>query len=79
MTPPNLIQIGNRIFNVNAIRHIEIEGPKVINVFLFEDNLPFQFVDDDAEALLIILNAGYVSTPDSVASGVSDPSKHEFN
>jgi hypothetical protein len=60
MPKPNLVQIGNRILNINAIRYIEIEGPQIVNVHLFEEERPLQFIDAEGDALMAALNTGYV-------------------
>jgi hypothetical protein len=68
MLKPNLIQIGNRILNINAIRYLEIDGPQVVNVHVYEEALPLQFVEAEADALLAVLDTGYVCKVDPAMS-----------
>jgi hypothetical protein len=59
MSKPSLIQIGNRIVNLDAVRYMEIDGPNIVNVYL-PDDVTLQFIKADAHALLAVLNDGYV-------------------
>jgi len=59
MPKPCLIQIGNRILNVNAIRHIDIEG-RILNVYVSEEERPLQFMEAEGDALLAVLETGYL-------------------
>lgn len=60
MSKPNLIQIGSRILNLNAVRYIDIDGPQIVNVYIYEQDQPLQFIEAEAGALLAILKGGYV-------------------
>jgi hypothetical protein len=60
MLKPSLIYIGDRVLNLEAVRYIEIEGPHLVNVYITDRKEPLQFTEEDAHALVDILNNGYV-------------------
>ena len=60
MPRPNLIVVGDRVLNLEAVRYLEIEGPHLVNVFITGRNDPLQFTGPDAHTLIDILNSGYV-------------------
>jgi hypothetical protein len=68
MEKPILIQIGNRILNIHAIRYLEIDGPQAVYVHVYEEALPLQFIEGEAEALLAALDSGYVCKVDPAMS-----------
>jgi len=63
MRRPNLIHVGDRVLNLDAVRYLEIEGPHLINVFIVDRVEPLQFTEEDARDLIAILNDGYVHPP----------------
>jgi hypothetical protein len=60
MVRPSLIHVGDRVLNLEAVRYIEIEGPHLVNVYIADRHEPLQFTEQDAHALIEILNEGYV-------------------
>jgi hypothetical protein len=60
MLRPSFIHVGDRVLNLEAVRYIEIEGPHLVNVYITDRKEPLQFTEQDAHALVEILNAGYV-------------------
>lgn len=60
MLRPSLILVGDRVLNLEAVRYIEIEGPHLVNVYITDRKEPLQFTEEDAHALVEILNSGYV-------------------
>jgi hypothetical protein len=63
MDRPSLIHVGDRVLNLDAVRYIEIEGPHLVNVYITDRKEPLQFTEDDAHALVEMLNCGYVQPP----------------
>ena len=61
MSRPTLIQIGPRILNVAAIRYIELDGNKIANVYITEMERPLQFIEDECQALMAVLETGYLN------------------
>ena len=60
MEKPPIIHVGNRMFNIQAVRYIEIEGMgNLVNVHLTE-GVTLQFEEEEAESLLGILELGYI-------------------
>ena len=59
MPVQKLIQIGSRILNLDAVRYMEINGSNLVNVHLTEGQ-ELQYIDLEAQALLAVLDAGYV-------------------
>jgi hypothetical protein len=60
MLRPSLIHVGDRVLNLEAVRYIEIEGPHLVNVYITDRKEPLQFTEQDAQALVEIMNDGYV-------------------
>jgi hypothetical protein len=63
MPSPSLVCVGNRVLNLDAVRYMEIEGPHLVNVYIMDRKEPLQFTEDDAHALVEILNSGFVQPP----------------
>lgn len=63
MLSTSLVCVGDRVLNLEAVRYMEIEGPHLVNVYITDRKEPLQFTEDDAQALLEILNTGYVQPP----------------
>ena len=63
MERPHLIQIGDRILNLDAVWYIDIESADLISVRLPDHKL--QFEAHDARTLLAALNSGYVYKAES--------------
>ncbi len=54
------IRIGSRILNLESIQFIEIDGPDLLRVFLAPNQFQIEYLDEEARALLAILNSGHV-------------------
>jgi hypothetical protein len=52
------LETASSIFD--AVRYLEIDGPEVISVYIYEQDQPLQFVEAEAGALMAILDTGYV-------------------
>ncbi len=59
MNRPSLIQIGNRILNLNAVQYLETDGPQIVRVHLSEGQ-ELEFIEAEAEALMAVLRSGYL-------------------
>lgn len=57
---PQFVWIGNRIVHLANVQYIEVQGPNLVTVWLVPDK-EIQFVNEDAQALIAVLEDGYMT------------------
>jgi hypothetical protein len=54
------VRIGNRVLNLAGVRYMDVEGQgKLVNVHFAPDHT-IQYIGDEAEALIAVLETGYM-------------------
>jgi hypothetical protein len=57
---PQFVWIGNRIVHLANVQYIEVQSPNLVTVWLVPDK-EIQFVNEDAQALIAVLEDGYMT------------------